>query len=1132
MDDLYETQPERPGFRLQRLELFNWGTFDSTDGQVFRFEPEGRTSLLVGHNGSGKSTLVDAILTLLVEPRIRNYNVAAGARKTERTEKSYLRGAYARTSDDDNMAVVKYLRPQGGNLTAISAVFADEQLGRSFTLCQVLHLAADGSIDKLFAIADESRELQHDLAGVRQADELVGHLQHLGYETTKKFVKYRSWLVRRTGMLPKAMDMFNQTVAVKDIQSLDRFVRDHMLERHDWQESVKSLLVHFHDLSIAHQELVRTRRAAELLAPVEKLGRRYRESERQLADLKKQLDAAETFFRQQTVELLAPVQQQQELALGQLNATLTDNQVKVAEVSEEQRKLKNEIDEAGGERLRALPQLIATVRLQLGMKQEAAARFHLSLRRAGISTIAQDESAFVTAAAELLDQSKAARERERQLQQEHNDLVVDRGTRLHALRESEQELAALGERKSNLPAAWMVMREQLCADLSIKPIDVPFAAELISVDADELRWQASIEMVLRRFALSLLVPEPLHAKVRAYIDRTKLIDGRGHGQRLDYLLVGRGAEVTLDRLGKKSLVSKLKFRDRHPLTSWVRGELAKRFDYECCESATEFDRASSRAITENRHLKYGTDRHTKDDRAIVADPRNFVLGWDNREKKRLLAERIAADRVEIDKLNGEVQRVAELLADCRGTLTAIASAQEVTRFSAIDGLSHERELASLEREKRELETSNDAVRILQRRLKDLGQTAIRLSSERDEANKRLGLLQHELQQTVSRLTDANRAIEQLRMAGEYDRHAEWFASIADSINPLSPDTIAETEVRWTAERRDELENRRAAWVKIGDRMTEEMAKFLRYFAEQESDLTARRESLDSFMALAAQIREEDLPRHEQRFKERLNEKVTQEIAIFHNSLSQERRQIETKISMLNRSLAALEYRAGTFMKLEPHEVKDGEIVEFRKSLRACLDDAFDGTSEANEIRYLQIEKLVARLADSEKARWREKVVDVRNWFTFAAREVDRETGDTRSFHEGSSGQSGGEKAKLAFTILVAAISYQFDLDPEHPRPGRFQFVVVDEMFSKIDDQNAEYALRLFERFGLQLLIVAPLDAKARVTESFVQSYLQVVKDDTTGKSQLFAMTAREYDEVVGQFAVDTLSSGVRRVVPK
>ncbi|MCA9159005.1 MAG: hypothetical protein KDA72_11790, partial [Planctomycetales bacterium] len=42
----------RPGYRLKKLEVTNWGTFDSTDGRVFSLAPDGRTALLVGQNGS------------------------------------------------------------------------------------------------------------------------------------------------------------------------------------------------------------------------------------------------------------------------------------------------------------------------------------------------------------------------------------------------------------------------------------------------------------------------------------------------------------------------------------------------------------------------------------------------------------------------------------------------------------------------------------------------------------------------------------------------------------------------------------------------------------------------------------------------------------------------------------------------------------------------------------------------------------------------------------------------------------------------------------------------------------------------------------------------------------------------
>ncbi|MBN1928497.1 MAG: hypothetical protein JW764_03040, partial [Chlorobiaceae bacterium] len=43
------------GFRLQRLEVFNWGTFD---GRVWTLRLDGKNGLLTGDIGSGKSTLV------------------------------------------------------------------------------------------------------------------------------------------------------------------------------------------------------------------------------------------------------------------------------------------------------------------------------------------------------------------------------------------------------------------------------------------------------------------------------------------------------------------------------------------------------------------------------------------------------------------------------------------------------------------------------------------------------------------------------------------------------------------------------------------------------------------------------------------------------------------------------------------------------------------------------------------------------------------------------------------------------------------------------------------------------------------------------------------------------------------
>ena len=149
-----------PGFRLDRLELLNWGTFHG-EGQVFA--PKGEWSLLVGDNGSGKSTAIDALRTLLVPPRLLNYNDASGdGRKSsgrDRTRRSYIRGAWASSSTIDSTSpTTQYLR-EPGTLSAVSAVFADSFRSESVTVAQVLW-EYDEDIREIYAIYRAPKSLK------------------------------------------------------------------------------------------------------------------------------------------------------------------------------------------------------------------------------------------------------------------------------------------------------------------------------------------------------------------------------------------------------------------------------------------------------------------------------------------------------------------------------------------------------------------------------------------------------------------------------------------------------------------------------------------------------------------------------------------------------------------------------------------------------------------------------------------------------------------------------------------------------------------------------------------------------------------------------------------------------------
>jgi len=1134
MDHLFDMRPDRPGYRLHRLELFNWGTFDSSAGNVFRFEPQGRTSLLVGHNGSGKSTLVDAILTLLVDGRTRNYNVAAGAKKTERTPKSYIKGAYDRTSDELHTNIVKFLRPKGNHLTAISAVFRDEQLDRAFTLTQILYLKADGSDDKVFAIADESHELQHDLTGLQKSNEVLEHLKAKGYQTTKTYVEYRGWLTKRTQMRGKAIDMFNQTVAVKDIQSLNTFIRGHMLEAHDWQDKVQRLLTHFNDLSLAHEELVRARRAEELLAPVKIIGVKYRRQAESLQQLEQQLEAAKTFFPVQMIKLFTPEIERQQQSVASMVTVIARLADELKTTQETIRQLRNEIDQAGGERLKQIPDLIKVEKAHLGHKRVLFESYHAHLKSCRIKGKVSSTKLFQQARDHLQKTLESTANKLVSLEKKYEEAIGRKASLAAQLRTERDELAVLQSRRTNLPSHFTTMRSNICSDLNLDESVLPFAAELLSVLPDERRWEASAEMVLKSFALSLLVPERFYARVRTYVESNRLTNARGEGQRLDYLRIGKISEPNGDRIDPQSLFHKLHFKPRHDLSPWVRGEILRRFDFRCCNSAEEFNDAQSFAITENRHVKFNSQRHQKDDRDRTVNPRYFVLGWDNTEKKRHIAAHIQKLESEQKVQEESVEACSQQLEQLHRVERAAQAALDVADFDTIDIGRHQTEIDALQKEQQQLTESNDVVLALQKRLKAATSRELILGSQRDDQLEAKVKLESEISRVKKMLEKATTEVQASQAAGQLALHEKLYDDVVASLGKsvLTLENFSVRQQQWETETRQRMSTLAKPLQKLGERLVAAMSRYLRVFKEETVDLDESVESLDSFLGILDQLRQEDLPRHEKKFKDRLNDQVSQEVGLFNTALGQESKQIKDKIAQLNKALADVEYSRGTFMRLEPRLVKDGEIDDFRKSLRACLDESLEHSDEANEARFERIQKLVVRLSDKEKRTWRNKVIDVRNWYDFAAQEIQRESGEIQSCYDGSSGQSGGEKAKLAFTILVAALAYQFDINPTGDTPGRFQFVVVDEMFSKVDDENAQFALKLFKQFGLQLLIVAPLDAKARITESFVDRYLHVVKDEKTNQSQIYSMTAREYDEVVKQFSGNGKPNTTRRIAAK
>ena len=161
MNQLDLLTPEaRPGFRLARFEVLNWGTFHK---HVWGLDPEGNNSLLTGDIGSGKSTLVDALTALLV-PRV-NFNKAAGAIAGERSTETYFFGRYKAERGEPGLSSKPVSLRGPESYSVLLARFYNEALAQHVTLAQVFWAKGpQGPPSRLFVIADKPLSIREHFA--------------------------------------------------------------------------------------------------------------------------------------------------------------------------------------------------------------------------------------------------------------------------------------------------------------------------------------------------------------------------------------------------------------------------------------------------------------------------------------------------------------------------------------------------------------------------------------------------------------------------------------------------------------------------------------------------------------------------------------------------------------------------------------------------------------------------------------------------------------------------------------------------------------------------------------------------------------------------------------------------------
>lgn len=1121
----------RPGYRLARLEVLNWGTFDS---RVWTLEPGGETLLLTGDIGSGKSTLVDAVSTLMLPSHRIDYNKAAGAARKERTLRSYVEGHHKTERNEATGSVRPVALRDRRSYSVILGLFVNEGYGDEVTLAQVFQQQdTTGQPWRRFITADRALSIETDFADFgSDLNALLKRLRAGGASVEKDFPTYGRTMRRLLGIRSEqAMELFHQTVSMKAVGDLNEFVRTHMLEPADASERIEGILRHFEDLTRAYDAVQRARAQLEALEPLVQSVQKYDAALERREGLRAERVALRPYYAELRIEL-------RQAEIDQLTESVDAATEQLEQVRAEAQNLAAARDhlvtaraEAGGNRIGELERESRQAVEQAEERRRRRERFDDAVAGAGLAPVT-DAAGFADLAAHVSRRRAELDTEAAELKERYAALVLEHGEQKKQLREVQEELDSLSGRRSNLPAEQLRLRDELCARLGLDPVDLPFAGELLDVAEEHAQWRGAAERVLRGFAVSLLVPQQHYADVAQWVNSRRLMarraDGREVGVRLVYERVPqRHIPLQRPQVDRLLLADTVEIADT-PLRGYLFKELFARADHLCADTLEEF-RAAERAVTREGQVR-SRDRHVKDDRQRADDPRGWVLGWRNERKVAALQERRAQLDTEVGRLAARVEEAGQVQDAARQQHTALARLSDYLSWRDLDWEEARARAEAADAERRRLVEGSSELAEIDRRLAEVEQRSESLTAEEraladrhsrwlsriEHQTDQLGLDQRALDELDPAILDAAREIyprlrQRQERVGSPDGQSPHAATNADAAH-RQEQVLADAIDSETERTQRELNGYTTS-------IQQSMAEIQRRWPEQTTEMDASVDARVEYVRFHDRVADDDLPRFVDEFENQLRKNTIRELAGFHNWLLRKSEEIGQKIEKINEALGAIDFNPGRYVRLDRENTVNQDVRQFRSDLRAVTDDALaSGDDQYSELRYRDVRVILERLrgreghSDADRT-WRTRVTDVRNWYTFSASERQRETDEEWEHYRDSDGKSGGQKEKLAYTILAASLAYQFGLEWGADKARDFRFAVIDEAFGRGSDASTRYALELFAKLGIQLLIVTPLQ-KVHVIAPYVRSIGYV--DNVEGRySRLVMMSTEEYFDKSG-----------------
>lgn len=1119
------------GYRLDIFQLYNWGVFDKA---IYTLDCKSKSSLLTGENGSGKTTVVDAIVSLLVPPQVRYYNQSSGTdKKRDRTEETYVLGAYGNRQDEETSGVKAQSLRDHDTFSILNGCFTDDDTQNTVSLLQVRDFSGD-VLQHVFALTKQRLSIEDIQSFLKTKDMAIDRRGEWKRAVSNKFntvffdsfTKYSDAFMNLFGLRSdKALRLFSQTVGLKVLGNLTEFIRTNMIEELGAEKRFSDLEVNYKKLMESYNIIQKTEKQIDLLRPVMETGNRWKKAQSEKMQLDEFKSVIPVWYADSALSLLAAEQKEKEEQLAETEMHRSVTQHSISDIQKEIDSLNIRL--ANNEAARYITEIknhIEQLEDEKKRIQTARTLHEEKLRLAGLP-LPRTEKEFLANLKEIEKQSQLRQEADRQ-NEDALFAVRTKENELSGQREDiKRELQSLGSRNSNIPLENMTIRSRICKAVRCEESELPFAGELMQVLPDEQKWNRSIEKLLHNFALDILVSEKWYEKVTSFVKDTDL------NGRVVYLRADDDFSLSEDNNGsvaEDTVPGKLQYKRDSGFAKWIERYVDQHFDYLCTDDINEL-KHTSRAVTSTGLIKNDI-RHEKDDRRQRAGSGSQVLGWDNRQKKLELSSSYDDVQKEIERIGIKKASLEQTKQDIASQIVNLKVLAEEKAWDNIDTESRAKKIDSLNDEKKKLESKATDVRELNSQLDQKIQTKLSYEAELEHINQekgritgKLGELQHHIddnRKVWNIVPDSDRPVIRERI--DTLRTVYTDMKQARSVDELDADrakVIEENNKRSTdcLQLISSLEKSLLNAMQKVKNPSTELRLIYGDWSLEFTDLGETTESVNDYVQMYDRLEHEDLPGYKQKFRTYLHDTMNQDIIDFNQFIKNQETEITTAITNLNKSLKAITYNHNpdTFLQLETKRVNDIRIKEFDMMLRAAVPDAYYAgqldEQKENE-KFQQIKRLLDMMQKNENDR--RFILDLRNWYSFTAKERYTADKTEKQVYENTASLSGGEKAKLTYTILASAIAYQFGIVVEKPGRSSFRFVIIDEAFSKSDSANSDYAMKLFKQLDLQLMVITPFD-KINIVENYISS-VHITENYGQNDSRLLHMSIEEYKEAAAR----------------